>query len=410
MSGNLTNRKVYVGAIPYKVTEDELKELAAKYGTIETLFYMQDQSEQNKGWAFVTYKTKEEADTAVIGIQTICLHNSDKPLTAEIAPSKTNSSTNGATTSPPPVNQTVVTTPLVSSFPQNTPIMANNANHMIVSSTPATTPATVYAPQTMLQQQQLHAATAMPAAAVVPAAVAPAATPYSVAATSSIWQQFYTQDGHTYYYNTQTCQSQWERPPELDMSSSAPLQQIQASAGQATANLTPGMVAGTAIGVLPGAGVAGYMQPAPAAYNPQAAMAAAAALAATTSSSFGPPGSNLFIFHVPNDWNDYDLVQHFQPFGNILSARIHRDRNGNNRGYGFISYDNVQSSINAIKGMNGFAVSGKHLKVQVKKGEEKHIPQSILQSCTLPHSVAGAAALTNGIFIGPNAAIRYSPY
>lgn len=54
-------------------------------------------------------------------------------------------------------------------------------------------------------------------------------------------------------------------------------------------------------------------------------------------------GSNVFVFNLPNDWNDLDLIQHFQHFGNILSSRILRDVQGNSRGFGFVSFDNPQS-------------------------------------------------------------------
>lgn len=79
-------------------------------------------------------------------------------------------------------------------------------------------------------------------------------------------------------------------------------------------------------------------------------------------------GTNLFIFHLPNEWTDEDLEQNFSTFGNIVSARIMTDREtGRSRGFGFVSFDNPQSALAAVKGMNGFSVLGKRLKVQLKK-------------------------------------------
>ncbi|GMF09665.1 unnamed protein product [Phytophthora lilii] len=40
---------------------------------------------------------------------------------------------------------------------------------------------------------------------------------------------------------------------------------------------------------------------------------------------------------------------------------------GRSRGFGFVSYDNAPSAEAAIKGMNGFQVGRKRLKVQHKK-------------------------------------------
>ena len=54
-----------------------------------------------------------------------------------------------------------------------------------------------------------------------------------------------------------------------------------------------------------------------------------------TKNSQGPPGCNLFIFHIPNDMTNRDLFTYFQPFGNVISARIMVDREtGRSRGFG----------------------------------------------------------------------------
>ncbi|EUD66072.1 hypothetical protein C922_03542 [Plasmodium inui San Antonio 1] len=83
----------------------------------------------------------------------------------------------------------------------------------------------------------------------------------------------------------------------------------------------------------------------------------------------GPSGSNLFIFHIPSEWSDLDLFQHFCCFGNIISSKIQRDNTGRNSGFGFVSYDNILSAQHAIQFMNGYFVNNKYLKVQLKKGE-----------------------------------------
>lgn len=37
---------------------------------------------------------------------------------------------------------------------------------------------------------------------------------------------------------------------------------------------------------------------------------------------FGPAGSNLFLFHLPNSMKDSELYNLFKRFGNILSTRV----------------------------------------------------------------------------------------
>eukprot|EP00921_Rhytidocystis_pertsovi_P010998 GHVQ01017715.1.p2 GENE.GHVQ01017715.1~~GHVQ01017715.1.p2 ORF type:complete len:278 (+),score=29.82 GHVQ01017715.1:943-1776(+) len=271
-------------------SQESLRSEVSQYGSVTQLFYMQDQVQQGRGWAFVTYQTRDEAVR--------CINAVDSKL----------------------------------QFPGATrPVEARFANQK---------PPTGGAP-TPFQQ---------PTQQIKP---------------PSPWQQYFTAEGHPYYYNAMNAQTQWERPPELD-APVPPVGQFPRMGGMAA------IQAGTNGGT-----------------------------------SFGPPGSNLFVFHLPSDWNDMDLIQHFQHFGNILSARIQRDTNGRNRGFGFVSFDNVQSSINAIRGMNGFSVGGKYLKVQLKKGEEHFLPPDILANATQAPPFGMAAA---GAAMPPSGPVRYAPY
>ncbi|KNG75158.1 polyadenylate binding protein [Plasmodium falciparum IGH-CR14] len=90
------------------------------------------------------------------------------------------------------------------------------------------------------------------------------------------------------------------------------------------------------------------------------------------------PGCTIFVFYLPNDWSDKDLKRHFSHYGNILGATIKRETNGKSRGYGFINFENQQSAINAVAGMNGFNAGNKYLKVSIKKGEEQYLAPQYL--------------------------------
>lgn len=89
----------------------------------------------------------------------------------------------------------------------------------------------------------------------------------------------------------------------------------------------------------------------------------------------GPPGANLFIFHIPQQYGDAELANLFQRFGRVLSAKVFVDRvTGVSKCFGFVSYDSAVAAQNAINAMNGFQLGGKKLKVQLKReNKQKHL-------------------------------------
>lgn len=88
----------------------------------------------------------------------------------------------------------------------------------------------------------------------------------------------------------------------------------------------------------------------------------------TTNSTLpGPDGCNLFIFHLPNGLTNMGLYTLFATFGTVVSARIMVDNTtGRSRGFGFVSFDNRETAMSAIRSMDGFQIGHKRLKVQFK--------------------------------------------
>ncbi|XP_038682757.1 RNA-binding protein BRN1 [Tripterygium wilfordii] len=82
----------------------------------------------------------------------------------------------------------------------------------------------------------------------------------------------------------------------------------------------------------------------------------------------GPPGANLFIYHIPQEFGDLELANAFQPFGKVLSAKVFVDKaTGVSKCFGFVSYDSPIAAQAAISMMNGRQLGGKKLKVQLKR-------------------------------------------
>eukprot|EP01022_Parablepharisma_sp_SALTPOND_P033328 TRINITY_DN88494_c1_g1_i1.p1 TRINITY_DN88494_c1_g1~~TRINITY_DN88494_c1_g1_i1.p1 ORF type:complete len:1103 (+),score=74.15 TRINITY_DN88494_c1_g1_i1:637-3945(+) len=106
----------------------------------------------------------------------------------------------------------------------------------------------------------------------------------------------------------------------------------------------------------------------------------------------GPPGCNVFIFHLPNDWSNVHkcnkILSRTRPLRSLLQIwqlDQHQGNDGQNdwekqriwyfwpfiKNKGFASYDSPQSAQRAVAEMNGYAVLGKRLKVELKKGDDE---------------------------------------
>jgi CUG-BP- and ETR3-like factor len=100
--------------------------------------------------------------------------------------------------------------------------------------------------------------------------------------------------------------------------------------------------------------------------------------------ALGPPGANLYVNNIPRYATENDVRLMFTECGTVLSVKLFPE------GYGFVSYDNVQSANKAIAALNGLVMpDGKRLEVSVKKDKASSKPtaategvQSASQSST----------------------------
>jgi RNA recognition motif-containing protein len=81
--------------------------------------------------------------------------------------------------------------------------------------------------------------------------------------------------------------------------------------------------------------------------------------------------SNLFVKNIPINVTPRQVYEFFLQFGDILSAKVTEDEDGNHYGFGYINYYQPESANLAIKSGNGNEIWGTQLDVQLfqKKNE-----------------------------------------
>ncbi|MDQ7821280.1 MAG: RNA-binding protein [Candidatus Eremiobacteraeota bacterium] len=63
------SKKVYVGNLAYRTTEDNLRELFAPFGAVESVSIITDRDTgRSKGFGFVEMSSEEEAKAAIAGL------------------------------------------------------------------------------------------------------------------------------------------------------------------------------------------------------------------------------------------------------------------------------------------------------------------------------------------------------
>ncbi|KAL0547252.1 hypothetical protein IC582_017181 [Cucumis melo] len=76
--------------------------------------------------------------------------------------------------------------------------------------------------------------------------------------------------------------------------------------------------------------------------------------------------TNLYIGYLPPTFDDDGLIRLFSTFGDIVMAKVIKDRvSGLSKGYGFVKYSDVQMANNAIASMNGYRLEGRTIAVRV---------------------------------------------
>jgi cold-inducible RNA-binding protein len=75
-------------------------------------------------------------------------------------------------------------------------------------------------------------------------------------------------------------------------------------------------------------------------------------------------GNKLYVGSLPFALTDGELKQAFQPYGNVISAKIIVDKiSGRSKGFGFVEFDSEEAAGKALTAMNNSEMSGRKIMV-----------------------------------------------
>lgn len=81
----------------------------------------------------------------------------------------------------------------------------------------------------------------------------------------------------------------------------------------------------------------------------------------------------LFVAGLPYDLDDAELMEIFEKFGTVVTARVAMDKEtGKSKGFGFVDMQNAEEARDAIENLKDISLGKKPL--VVKEAEEKSGP------------------------------------
>ncbi|PIO30609.1 CUGBP Elav-like family member 1 [Aquarana catesbeiana] len=365
------DRKLFIGMVSKKVNENDIRVMFSQFGQIEECRILRGPDGLSRGCAFITFSTRSMAQTAIKSMhQAQTMEGCSSPIVVKFADTQKDKEQKRMTQQLQQQMQQINAASLLQQTAASSNLNSLSGLHPMGGEYSTETTSGLSA----MQIQNLAALAAAASVAQNPASMGSALT------TSSSPLSVLTSSGSSPSSNSSS------------MNTMASLGALQTLAG-ATAGLNVGSLAGMAAlnGGLGGGlsnGTGSTMEALSQAYSGIQQYAAAAlpslynqsllsqqGISAAGSQKEGPEGANLFIYHLPQEFGDQDILQMFMPFGNVVSAKVFIDKQTNlSKCFGFVSYDNPVSAQAAIQSMNGFQIGMKRLKVQLKRSKNDSKP------------------------------------
>ena len=327
--------KLFVGMLSRNTGEEAIEQLFSKYGGVKEVYLMRDAMQQSKGCAFVKMANRAEAELAIAELnETHQDTGAPRKLVVRFADSKAGRLSAGG------MHGGVSGGAYDRGERGMYGVMINGQQHWPAWSVPAHMQNPYAASLYVAQQAQAQALARQQQSSIRGIYSGP---------------QYYSREQHLHMQHLHQMQQQQ--------------QQQQQQAGQQPYEATNTTVNASATST--------QLSP-PSPFNPHhqhnpfnlASLAASLPTASSPAPSppRGPPGSNLFVYNIPDSYTDDDLLPLFSPYGGIVSVRVYRDKmTGVSRGFGFVSYGDSAAAERAIQALNGMQINGKRLKVMLKK-------------------------------------------
>ncbi|XP_018406030.1 PREDICTED: CUGBP Elav-like family member 2 isoform X4 [Cyphomyrmex costatus] len=393
-----------------KFTENDVRNMFSAYGMIEECSVLRDSTGKSKACAFVTFASKQYAINAIKALHhSQTMEGCSSPLVVKFADTQKEKDQKR-------MQQLQSNLWNIAGVNITPHYLANDAHTLAPTSlqllqqlqatTSAATPVAANAgaanalsnvQHQLLLQQHLGLGAATPAHAAPPAVPSPAeinpANLQSLATLASLSNTAgeYANAGVSpmSMQNLVTLAAMTGGNGNLQVSPNTLSGLANSTAGSTGGSLSP--VTSLTLNSLTGTPLNGLQDSLSNAYSslqqyagfPAFTAAAAAAAAAAQKTKFsstdkqieGPEGCNLFIYHLPQEFSDTDLISTFLPFGNVISAKVFIDKHTHmSKCFGFVSYDNASSAQAAIQTMHGFQIGMKRLKVQLKRSKDASKP------------------------------------
>ncbi|KAL5292603.1 CELF3 family protein [Megaselia abdita] len=349
------DRKLFVGMLSKQQTEEDVRQMFNSFGTIEECTILRGSDGSSKGCAFVKFSSHQEAQAAITGLHgSQTMPGASSSLVVKFADSEKDRQLRR-------MQQMAGHMNLINPFALHSHLGASyGAIHQQQAALMAAAAQGYINPMAALATQIPHAAlngTGGPVNGTIPSLPSPTIPTFNMAAAQ-------TPNGHpsngsaesatTAVYTANGIPQTFPGLFELHVSNSDALH--LSIPPQGLPNGEAALPHAAYPGIPPYPGVDFMM------------------LNSGCSVS-GPEGCNLFIYHLPQEFGDAELMQMFLPFGTVISSKVFIDRATNqSKCFGFVSFDNPTSAQAAIQAMNGFQIGMKRLKVQLKRPKDANRP------------------------------------